>query len=106
MKQGMVFPRMSSNREMGATINCSIVPISFSLTMTELVKTVDIARIISTTTPGTKNSLEFRLGLNQAREESANCGVINLGLVESNRSPCMELILERRMSAENLLIID
>lgn len=69
-KHGIVFPRISSILDIGATINCSIVPISFSRTITALVRTIDMARMISTTTPGTKNSLELRLGLNQAREAS------------------------------------
>src|SRR5271157_2809965 len=76
MKQGMILPRISSILVMGATMSCSIVPISFSRTMTDDVRIVVRASMMITTTPGTKKSLEFRLGLNQALLASAAVGTM------------------------------
>ena len=99
-KHGIVLPSISSNREIGATISCSMVPISRSLTMTEEVRIMARASSKRTTTPGTKKSFELRLGLNQARDASANSGITSLGVVESYIRPCMLLIREARMSFE------
>ena len=52
VKQGIVLPSISSNREIGATISCSIVPISLSRTMTADVRIIARVKSRRTTTPG------------------------------------------------------
>ena len=52
--KGSVLPKMSSRGRIGVTINCSIVPISFSRTMAMAVSDNVTSMMMFTTTPGTK----------------------------------------------------
>ena len=51
---GSVLPSISSMGRMGVTINCSMVPISFSRTMARAVSMRVTSMMMLTTTPGTK----------------------------------------------------
>ena len=51
---GSVLPSISSIGRIGVTINCSIVPISFSRTMASAVSISVTIMMMFTTTPGTK----------------------------------------------------
>ena len=51
---GNVFPSISSMGRMGVTINCSMVPISFSRTIAMAVSIRVICMMMFTTMPGTK----------------------------------------------------
>ena len=52
--KGSVLPRISSTGRMGVTINCSMVPISFSRTIAMAVSISVTSVMMFTTTPGTK----------------------------------------------------
>ena len=51
--KGRDFPKINSIGFIGVTISCSIVPISFSLTIAIDVKSRDVMRTIMAITPGT-----------------------------------------------------
>ena len=52
--KGSVLPSISSMGRMGVTINCSMVPISFSRTMASAVSISVTIMMMLATTPGTK----------------------------------------------------
>ena len=71
---GRSFPSISSTGFMGVTINCSIVPISFSRTMLIAVSITVTRAIIFTTTPGMKYTRLLRSGLNHTRDCAIKAG--------------------------------
>ena len=66
MTKGIVFPSINSTGRMGVTINCSIVPISFSLTIAREVRRIVVIIRITATTPGRLKFCDFNSGLYHA----------------------------------------
>ena len=90
MMKGMSLPTMSSLGLSGVTSNCSMVPISFSLTMLRAVRLVVTMSSIIQMTPGTIKSALERSGLYHSRVRFSTRKVRPLSLLKLPRkSPAL-----------------